>query len=92
MLGNKPFLFVLFGCASLSRIAHAQPDDVTGLMSDVERAVASEEGSGWFGDEKALDETVATLLESVCRARPEARSQALAILGGARCMRKRGIV
>ncbi len=77
---SKPFLSVVAAVVSLSGSAFAQPDDVTGLVADVERVVASEEGSGWFSDTEAFDSTVATLLQSVCRARPNARSQALAIL------------
>ncbi|MEZ4220995.1 MAG: hypothetical protein R3B13_08700 [Polyangiaceae bacterium] len=50
------------------------------LVVDVERIVASEELTGWFTDVEAHRAMRSTLLESVCRAAPEARRRALQML------------
>ncbi len=49
-----------------------------GLLDDVERVVWAQ--SGWFVDAEELEEVSSTLLESVCRATPEARQTARTVL------------
>jgi hypothetical protein len=50
------------------------------LLDDTKRLVASEEAEGWFSDAGAFREIDEAMLESVCRATPEARAHALAEL------------
>jgi hypothetical protein len=47
------------------------------LLTDLERIVTSTEGGGWFLDSEAYRSVLPPLLESVCRASPAARSEAL---------------
>lgn len=69
---------------SFGGVARAEPsahgDQAAGLVADVERVVAVEEGAGWFVDEEAFRSSTPKLLESVCRAVPEARQVARATL------------
>jgi hypothetical protein len=48
------------------------------LLSDIERIVAAEESDDWFSDREALRSMEEALLESVCRASPDARARARA--------------
>lgn len=57
--------------------AAAESAAADALLTDLERIVTSTEASGWFLDEEAMRTVVPALLESVCRATPAARSQAL---------------
>jgi hypothetical protein len=60
--------------------APARADDCAGaiaLLDDVARLVANEESDGWFSDAEAFRELDEPVLESVCRASPEARARAL---------------
>lgn len=53
--------------------------DATGaaaLVDDAARLVASTEADGWFSDTEALRDVDGPMLESVCRATPDARSAA----------------
>lgn len=50
------------------------------LVRDVSRIVGSEEGSSWFVDSHALAEVYPAVMESLCRATPNARKNARAIL------------
>lgn len=50
------------------------------LMDDVARLVEQQEMAGWFIDSAAYERTVDALLESVCHASPEHRTQALVTL------------
>lgn len=60
------------------------PDDVArsaaGLIRDVERIVSAEEASGWFSDDDAYDGVQKAMMQSVCRATPEARVEARRML------------
>lgn len=56
------------------------PDDprgAEGLRIDLERIVASEESGGWFLDTTHYDAMHSAVLQSVCRATPDARRLAL---------------
>jgi hypothetical protein len=53
-------------------------------MADVRRIVAGEEAEGWFSDADAFQSMEEPVLESVCRATPNARARALAGLQAAR--------
>jgi hypothetical protein len=56
------------------------PDDplgADGLRVDLERIVASEESGGWFLDATHYDSMHSAVLQSVCRATPEARQGTL---------------
>jgi hypothetical protein len=57
-------------------------DDAAGeaLVRDISRIVGSEEGSGWFVDARALEEVYPAVMESLCRATPNAREHARALL------------
>lgn len=57
--------------------ADPDPGGGAGLVSDVVRIVDSEASSGWFVDAEAYRSIHAALMQSVCRATPEARSWAL---------------
>lgn len=48
------------------------------LFTDLERLVTMAEGGGWYVDSDAFADLYPALLESVCRATPEARQGALA--------------
>jgi hypothetical protein len=48
------------------------------LIADVRRIVAGEESEGWFSDADAFRSMDEPVLESVCRATPDARARALA--------------
>ena len=48
------------------------------LTADVRRIVAGEESEGWFSDAEAFRSTDKPVLESVCRATPDARARAVA--------------
>ena len=50
------------------------------LVADTERIIESEELTGWFTDTEAYRSVRPTLLESVCRALPEARERASELL------------
>lgn len=54
------------------------------LMADLKRIVAGEEAEGWFSDADAFRSMEEPVLESVCRATPDARARALAGLRAAR--------
>ena len=70
-------------CFSLTVVARADdPDGSRGLLADVDRIVAGEESEGWFGDDDAFRNIEQALLESTCRATPDARSEALMTLRG----------
>ncbi len=56
----------------------ADPEGTHGLLTDVERIVAGQESAGWFGDDDAFRDIAEPMLESTCRATPEARAAALA--------------
>jgi len=51
------------------------------LVDDAARLVASEEADGWFSDAEALRNVEGPMLESICRATPDARTEASAELG-----------
>ncbi|HEX6274134.1 MAG TPA: hypothetical protein VFZ53_13895 [Polyangiaceae bacterium] len=58
----------------------APPPDCDGayaLTADIRRIVAGEEGEGWFSDAHAFRSMDEHVLESVCRATPDARARAL---------------
>lgn len=57
--------------------ADALAPEARALLVDVERIVDAEEASGWFLDEEAYSSVRSTMLESVCRTPPLARSSAL---------------
>src|SRR5450432_2267460 len=54
----------------------ADPEGARGLLADVDRIVAGEESEGWFGDDDAFRSIGPALLESTCRATPDARTEA----------------
>lgn len=63
-----------------SPVARADEVDsrgATGILSDLRRIVWAEESSGWFVDETHLAGLLPTMLQTVCRATPEARREAL---------------
>ena len=60
--------------------AFADCEGAEGLIGDIERIIAGEESEGWFADTEAFGAIDEPLLESVCRATPEARAIALATL------------
>ncbi|HEY3665144.1 MAG TPA: hypothetical protein VGL19_04050 [Polyangiaceae bacterium] len=71
-------------CASLSSVAYAaDPQGARGLLADVDRIVAGEESEGWFADSDALREIEPAIFESMCRATPDARAEALRSLQAA---------
>ena len=77
------FLGVTLGVTFLSfaLVARAADSDgARGLLADVDRIVAGEESEGWFADDDALRSISPALLESTCRATPEARAEALTTL------------
>jgi hypothetical protein len=68
-------------CFSLTFVARAaDPEGARGLLADVDRIVAGEESEGWFGDDDAFRNIEQALLESTCRATPDARAEALTTL------------
>lgn len=67
------------GWAGAAR-AHPLREDARGLLADVERIVSVEQSLGWFVDRRAYEEVLPALLQSVCRAVPEARLEARAEL------------
>jgi hypothetical protein len=69
------FLLALPGAAHA-----ADAEGARGLLTDVDRIVAGEESEGWFSDEDALRSMAPALLESTCRATPEARREVLVVL------------
>ncbi len=72
----SPALGVL--CLSLCSVARAaDPEGANGLLADVDRIVAGEESEGWFDDTAALREVAEPMFESMCRASPDARTEAL---------------
>src|SRR5450432_3744147 len=72
-------LSALFLSFSLTAQA-ADPEGARGLLADVDRIVAGEESEGWFGDDDAFRSIEQALLESTCRATPDARAAALTTL------------
>lgn len=72
------FAALLF-CATSATAQDPDVDGAAGLLSDLERIVAAEEVS-WFVDREEYREMYPTVLESVCRATPQARSTARATL------------
>jgi hypothetical protein len=63
---------------SLCTVARAaDPEGAHGLAADVDRIVAGEESEGWFADSDAVREIAPAVFESMCRATPEARLEAL---------------
>src|SRR5450432_916466 len=72
-------LGALFLSSSLPAHA-ADPEGARGLLADVDRIVAGEESEGWFGDDDAFRSIEQALLESTCRATPDARAAALTTL------------
>jgi hypothetical protein len=73
-------VFALAGpfALSLCTAAHAaDAEGAQGLGTDVDRIVAGEESEGWFADGDALREIAPAILESTCRATPEARRETL---------------
>ncbi len=67
-----------FSVCHLSRAA--DPEGARGLLADVDRLVAGEESEGWFGDDGAFRNIAPAMLESTCRATPDARAEALTTL------------
>ncbi len=67
-----------FSVCHLSRAA--DPEGARGLLADVDRLVAGEESEGWFGDDDAFRNIAPAMLESTCRATPDARAEALTTL------------
>jgi hypothetical protein len=57
--------------------SEALDDNVDGLLTDLRRIVDAEEAVGWFVDDAAFGEIRAAVMESVCRAPPDARAVAL---------------
>jgi hypothetical protein len=57
----------------------ADPEGALGLLSDVERIVDAEEYDQWFTDGEAYANVLPALLQSVCRATPAARREALQV-------------
>lgn len=60
------------------------PRGAAGLRADVRRIVDAEDSSGWFVDETHLVAMTPALLQSICRATPEARAEAAAGLADER--------
>lgn len=58
--------------------ADPDPAGAHALLLDLERIVTTLEAAGWYFDERAHSDIYPALLESVCRATPEARQGALA--------------
>jgi len=58
----------------------ADPEGALGLLSDLERIVDAEEYDQWFTDDEAYDNVLPALLQSVCRATPAARQEALRVV------------
>jgi hypothetical protein len=57
----------------------SDPEGALGLLSDVERIVDAEEYDQWFTDRDAYQDILPILLQSVCRATPAARQEALRV-------------
>jgi hypothetical protein len=75
------------GIVSLSGTGRAEDPPVvrdargaSGLLADVERIVSSQESGGWFADDLEYAAMHPTMLQSICRATPAARMEALARL------------
>jgi hypothetical protein len=76
-----PAALVLALLSLAPRVAQAAPSyAATSLVDDVERIVDAQESASWFVDADALVEMRTPLLESVCRAPPSSRQEALALL------------
>jgi hypothetical protein len=58
----------------------ADSEGAQGLLADVDRLVAGEESEGWFGDDDSFRNIAPAMLESTCRATPDARAEALTTL------------
>jgi hypothetical protein len=63
--------------AGAPAVETSDPVGAASLLTDLERIVTSKEGGGWFLDADADREVYSALLESVCRATPAARQEAL---------------
>jgi hypothetical protein len=77
------FIACALGALCLSWSFSAQAADSAGahgLLADVDRIVAGEESEGWFSDQDAFRNIGPALLESSCRATPDARAEALTTL------------
>lgn len=78
-------LLAIVGVLGAPGVALAQgevEDDrgVQGILVDLERIVTSEESAGWFLDRTQITTLYPVALQTVCRATPTARAQALARL------------
>jgi hypothetical protein len=72
---------LLLTLALLVGPAGARADEVdgrgaTGILTDLRRIIWAEESSGWFVDETHFTALLPTMLQTVCRATPEARREA----------------
>ena len=79
-----PFALTFANHAS-AQAPPVEPSDATrdaarGLIADMERIVAAQESGSWFVDEGAYREMYEDLMESACRATPDARQLARAEL------------
>ena len=72
------FATALVFCSFAPGAIAADREGAIGLLADVERIIAAQ--SGWFLDREEMREIYPTVLQSVCRATPEARKEALATL------------
>jgi hypothetical protein len=84
-----PIMLLLSFAAEVRAAAPPTPPDCEGahaLIADVRRIVAGEESEGWFSDADAFRSMDEHVLQSVCRATPDARARAL---GGLRAERAR---
>lgn len=68
------------GLAKVPSMAGRDPEGARNLLIDLERIVTSTEGGGWFLDSEAERAVHPPLMESVCRASPEARLEALRLI------------
>jgi hypothetical protein len=68
---------VLLFAAPAARADEVDARGASGILADLRRIVGAEEASGWFVDETHLAGLLPTMLQTVCRATPEARREAL---------------
>jgi len=66
-----------------ARATAADPQGAAALVDDASRLVAAQEADGWFSDAEALRDIQGPMLESVCRASPDARAEAKSALAQA---------
>ncbi len=76
------WVFGVISLVAVSALADSQtwPTGTEGLLADTERVVSAFEDEGWFVDRHAFEQIEPILLESLCRATPDARAAALRVL------------